>query len=111
MYHIGSVSNFRNRKNRNAAFFIPTVTQYELYRDEQPPSTQQETAPKGKGAVITNTNAAPVVGLELYPCGVVLHQLGRYRRYSYCGELEKVGYIIRRQGRNEKIDIEKFDTG
>ena len=27
MYRTGGVSNFRNRKNRNAAFFIPTVTQ------------------------------------------------------------------------------------
>ena len=32
MYRTGGVSNFRNRKNRNAAFFIPTVTQTSVYK-------------------------------------------------------------------------------
>jgi len=50
-----------------------------IYRYEQPPLTKQKLDLKGKGAVVAN--ALPTRRLGLYPCGAVVHQPRKDRRY------------------------------
>ena len=54
-------------------------TQYGIYRYEQPPLAKQGTHLKGKGLAFANVVLAG--GLGLYPCGTVLYQPGKNRRY------------------------------
>ena len=58
-------------------------TQHGIYRNEQPPLTQQGADLESKGLVVANALTSRRLGL--YPCGAVPYQPGENRRYPGSG--------------------------
>lgn len=78
-----------------------TWSETRLYRNEQPPPTQQGTDAKGKRLVVANVVLAENWDYTLAGLSYINRESIDTIRTAIW-ELEKAGYITRRQGRDDK---------